>query len=84
MEGMEDGDARPRQVRYVCGNLRAEMGLLARPLVLSLGRIPGDNSPSVQQTAGPDRLSSPTLTAFPLPRPPASTNRPTTSPLPPV
>ena len=64
MEGMEDGGTRPRQVRYVFGNLRAEnrrcaheygrqprrrLGL-ARPLVLSLGRIPGDNSPIVQQS----------------------------------
>jgi hypothetical protein len=53
MEGMEDGVTRPRQVRYVCVNLRAEMGLLARPLVLSLGRIPVDNSPYHQQSGGP-------------------------------
>src|ERR1017187_2233615 len=50
MEGLEFGVTRPRQVRYACGNLRAEMGLLARPLVLSLGRILVANSPYHQRS----------------------------------
>jgi hypothetical protein len=49
MEGMEDGDARPRQVRYVFRNVTLEI-IPVPPSGSLVPPIPVDNSPIVQQS----------------------------------